>query len=151
MKNTLQTAKEELTKLLIKSAWLLFTGVLPSTLLYLYLKGAELTSDPRYIKYSLIALATLSGITILSLTYSFRIYLRYGRFQEAYGVLWDKNFKMRCMACKKPLKNSTVGPEVFFCSDPKCNNKHLLMEDDGNAITKLRAIELLKQLTSHPT
>jgi len=111
---------------------------------YFYLKGAEITSAPQYDKYSLVALATLLGLSTLFLIYSVRMYRRYGQFREAYGVLWDKSFKMRCISCKKPLKNSTVGPEVFFCSDPKCNSEHLLMEDDGHSITKQQAIKLLK-------
>jgi len=140
-KSILQTAKEELTKLSVKAVWLLFVGILPSILLYFYLKGVEVTSDPRYVKYSLIGLATLSGITILCLTYAWRMYRIYGRYQESFGVLWDKNFNMRCMSCKKPLKESSDRPEIFFCS--KCNNKHVLRDDTGSFLIKKQAIELL--------
>jgi len=66
-------------------------------------------------------------------------------FQEKFGVLWDENFNMRCLNCKKPLKHSSTEPSVFWCSDPKCNSKHVLKDAEGNKITLLKAITVLKQ------
>ena len=61
-----------------------------------------------------------------------------------YGVFWDDKFNMRCLSCMKPLKNSSLGPSIFFCSDPKCNSKHILKDNLGNAITKQEAINKIK-------
>ena len=46
--------------------------------------------------------------------------------REEFHVLWDKNYKMRCLNCGKPLKysSSDTDPSIFFCSDPRCNSKH---------------------------
>jgi len=66
------------------------------------------------------------------------------QFHESFGCLWDNNYGMRCMSCKKLLKNSSLGPSVFFCSDPKCNNKHILKDNDGNELTKQDAINRIK-------
>ena len=71
---------------------------------------------------SLALLITAITATILMLIWVIRMYWQHKRFQEAFGALWDKNYNMRCLSCKKPLKNSTIGPSIFFCSDPKCNS-----------------------------
>lgn len=63
---------------------------------------------------------------------------------SAYGVFWDTKFNMHCLSCTKPLKNSTLGPSVFFCSDPKCNSKHILKDDLGNEITRQEAINRIR-------
>ncbi len=67
---------------------------------------------------------------------------------EAYGVNWNKEYNKRCLFCKRPLKYSSDkygGPSVFFCSDTKCNNKHILRDKNGNLITEQQAIDLLKK------
>lgn len=51
------------------------------------------------------------------------------QFYESFGCLWDNNYGMRCMFCKKLLKNSSFDFSVFFCSDPKCNSKHILTQN----------------------
>ena len=59
-----------------------------------------------------------------------------GELQEAFGALWDENHNPRCLSCKKPLKNSSVvDPATFYCSDPKCNSKHVLKDPKGFKIT----------------
>jgi hypothetical protein len=35
-------------------------------------------------------------------------------------------------------------PYLFWCSDPKCDNKCPLKTDEGKMLTKKQAIELLK-------
>jgi len=45
----------------------------------------------------------------------------------------------------KPLKNSSHSPSWYYCSDPKCNSKHILKDNNGKEITKQEAINLLKE------
>jgi len=102
-------------------------------------------SDTRYAKYSLVLLAILLCTTIIFLTLWARLYWQYGRFRLAYGVLWDNGNNMHCPSCHKILKPS-IDPEkpfLFWCSDPKCNNKCPLKNDEGKMITQKEAIELL--------
>ena len=60
---------------------------------------------------------------------------------EKYGVNWNKDYKIRCLKCKNPLKNSTFGYYIFFCSS--CNEKHVLQTDDGEKLNKKEARDLL--------
>ena len=52
----------------------------------------------RYKEYSLVLLAVLLGTTILFLILWVRLHWRYGRFFQACGVLWDKDFRMHCFS-----------------------------------------------------
>jgi len=68
---------------------------------------------------------------------------------QAFGVSWDTDFNMHCLSCGTLLKNSTLSPSIFFCSDPRCNSKYILKDDDGKELTKQGAINILKgQLTT---
>ena len=71
---------------------------------------------------------------------------------EKYHVFWDNNFNMRCLNCGKPLKysSSDSDPSVFFCSDPKCNSKHILKDELGKKITEKDAIRQLKSNREFP-
>lgn len=64
-------------------------------------------------------------------------------YWEEFHVFWDKNYKMRCLNCGKPLKysSSDTDPSIFFCSDPRCNSKHVLKDKHGNKMTEQEAIE----------
>ncbi len=139
------TAKKALIPLIIKALWPLLLSIILSVTAYFYSKGAEIISHQKYKEYSLVLLAILLCTTILFLIWSVRLYWRYGRFRQAYGVLWDKKLNMRCMSCHKPLKHSTLGPEMFWCSDPKCNSKYPLKDDNGNLLTKQEAINRMKK------
>jgi len=70
-------------------------------------------------------------------------------FPHACGALWDENFDPRCMYCGSLLKHSSLGPAIFFCSDIKCNNKHILRDEFGNLINKDIAIKKLKRQTNN--
>ena len=95
----------------------------------------------------LVLFITMTTTTILFFILWIRNYWRYERFQEAFGVLWDKEYRMRCLACRKPLKKSTLGTSIFFCSDPNCNSKHVLRKDDGSLLTE----EAAKFYLKHPS
>jgi len=97
----------------------------------------------------LILLTIMTVTTTLFFILWIRIYWRYGRFQLAFGVSWDKNYNMRCSSCKKPLKESTTSPSLFFCSDPKCDSKYPLKDNFGTEITKQMAIISLMQTAKH--
>lgn len=63
---------------------------------------------------------------------------------QAFGVLWNNGPNMHCLSCGTLLKNSTMGPSIFFCADPACNSKHVLKDDNGKELTKREAIDSLK-------
>jgi hypothetical protein len=67
-------------------------------------------------------------------------------YREEFHVFWDKNYKMRCLNCGKPLKysSSDTDPSVFFCSDPRCNSKHVLKDKNGYKMSEKEAIDLMK-------
>lgn len=67
----------------------------------------------------LVSLAITTATTVLFLILWIRIYWQYKRFKLAFGISWDKNYNMRCTNCKKPLKNSTLSPSIFYCPDKK--------------------------------
>ena len=94
----------------------------------------------------LVLLAIMVPTTALCLILAIRVYWRYGRFFETFGVFWDKNDNMRCLSCKKPLKHSSTDQSIFYCSDPKCNSKHVLKKSDGTKITRGDALIHLKGL-----
>ncbi len=69
-------------------------------------------------------------------------------YREEFHVYWDKNNKMRCLNCGKPLKysSSDSDPSIFFCSDPRCNSKHILKDKLGKKISEQEAIDLMKTI-----
>jgi len=69
-------------------------------------------------------------------------------YREEFHVYWDKNNKMRCLNCGKPLKysSSDSDPSMFYCSDPRCNSKHILKDKHGKKITEQEAIDLIKTI-----
>lgn len=138
------TAKKALIPLIIKSLYPVLLSIILSVALYFYSKGAEIISHPKYKEYSLVLLATLLGATILFVILWVRLYWRYGRFSQVFGVLWDKDFKMHCLSCHKPLKYSSIDPSILNCSDRKCDNKHVLRDKLGQKITEQQAIEFIK-------
>ncbi len=65
-------------------------------------------------------------------------------FRNEFGAYWDSKFNMYCLNCLQPLKKSTFGPKIFFCSNQlRCNSKHILRDDNGNELTKQQAIDLM--------
>jgi|GEM_PF-3013784 len=140
----LPTAKSTLIALIVQQLWPPFLSISLSASLYLYSRGAEITTNPKYPKYSLVLLAILLCTTILCLIWSVRLYWRFGKFRLSFGVLWDKDLNMHCTHCHKFLKHSSHGPNTFYCSNIKCNNKHILKDDDSNPLTKQQAIDMLR-------
>jgi len=65
-------------------------------------------------------------------------------FHQAFGVFWDNDLNMHCLSCGTFLKNSTLGPSIFFCAHPGCNSKHVLKDDSGKELTKQEATNILK-------
>lgn len=104
-------------------------------------------SRPNYGLYSL-SLLTIFIIVIITLFIKwYRLYLTHERFEDKFGVFWDKKKRMHCIDCHKLLKNATKDPSTFFCSDPKCDNKHFLRDRIGNPITEREAIEKMENNT----
>ena len=66
--------------------------------------------------------------------------------REEFHVLWDNNDKMRCLNCGKPLKysSSDTDPSVFFCSNPRCDSKHILKDKHGNRMSEQEAIDRMR-------
>lgn len=69
-------------------------------------------------------------------------------YREEFHVYWDKNYKMRCLNCGKPLKysSSDSDPSIFFCSDRRCDSKHILKDKHGKKISEQEAIDLMKTI-----
>ncbi len=66
-------------------------------------------------------------------------------YRRKFGVCWDNNNEMRCPACKNYLKPASNDTHLFWCIDPKCNNKLPLRTDEGKPLTKAAAEALLIQ------
>ena len=115
-------------------------------LFYLLALSKTLVYSPTYVQYSPVLLSTLLGLTILFGINWWRTYSRHERLYQAYGVLWDKEFKMHCLNCHKYIKYGSHDPSIVHCSDPKCDNKHTLRDIQGQKITEQQAIELIKKL-----
>ncbi len=101
-------------------------------------------SRPKYGQYSLLLLIILIIVIIFLLIKWSRLYSTYERFKSKFGTLWGNKKRMRCLNCHKLLKYSTLDSSTFFCSDPKCNNKHFLRDETGSPITEREAIEKMK-------
>jgi hypothetical protein len=65
---------------------------------------------------------------------------------ERFHVFWDRNYKMRCLNCGKPLKSSSSNsdPSIFYCVDPRCEAKHVLRDTTGKKITEQEALDQIK-------
>jgi hypothetical protein len=65
---------------------------------------------------------------------------------ERSHVFWDRNYKMRCLNCGKPLKSSSSNsdPSIFYCVDPRCAAKHVLRDTTGKKITEQEALDQIK-------
>ncbi len=138
------TAKKALITLLIQQLWPIALSIGLSGSAYLISTSTETVSYPEYKKYSLILLAIFLCTTILFLILWARLYWRYGRLHFAFGVLWDKEFKMHCTDCHSLLKYSTKDPSILHCSRRRCDNKHQLQDSSGQKITEEEAIKRLK-------
>jgi len=143
-----KTAIKTLTELAVKLLFGALIVVIFGAVAYIAPIGKTLVQFPAYGKISF-ALLVASVIAVpLSLIWAIRLYWRYERFQEAFGVFWDKNYKMRCLSCRKPLKHSSRDDaSMLYCS--KCNCKHILKDADGNKLSPQAAIDCLKQGSEH--
>jgi len=140
------TTIKTLTELIIKLIfWGIIIPLIAFVITYLIPTKNELVELPTYGKVLLALLVASTTAAISMLVWVILLKQRHEQFQEAFGVLWDKKDNIRCLGCKKPLKNSTVGPSIFFCSDPKCNSKHVLKKSDGIEMTLQEARKCLKQ------
>ena len=71
------------------------------------------------------------------------VYWRYVRLREAYGVFWNKDLKMRCLECRKPLTCSTGEANIFHCA--RCDKKYPLRDVDGAKLTEEEARNRLRR------
>ena len=138
------TAKKALIITIMHEIWPWLLGILSPALVYFLSLSSGILKDPLYKILSPILLAVLLCTTILFGIWWARLYIRFGRLHLAYGVLWDKELNMHCTDCHKFLKHSSYASNIFHCSDIKCDNKHVLKDDDSNPLTKQQAIDLLQ-------
>lgn len=131
------TAKKMITELAVKSFWPLVILALSAGYAAIISFKEKIVQQPAYGEISFWLLLTTITSTVVLLLW---IYWRYGRFREAFGVLWDKNNNMRCLSCKKPLKYSSTDESTLYCSDPKCNSKYVPRNTNGTKITRGEAI-----------
>ena len=109
--------------------------------LWIQLKTTMLLSTPLWVTV-ILALLLLVCIYYIKKT-SVPLSTPDPEYYEEFHVFWDKNYKMRCLNCGKPLKysSSDTDPSIFFCSDPRCNSKHVLKDKHGNKMSEQEAIE----------
>lgn len=142
MKELTQTILKSLLSWTLKAIWPLLLTLICGLPTYFLLLEQKVVENPAYKEWSLKLLALLIGLSLSFFILWLKVILKYERYYQAYGVLWDKRNKMRCLNCKKPLKYSSFSPSVFHCSDPKCDSKHTLRDSNGNYLTEKEAIEL---------
>ena len=111
------------------------------------LKAIMILPTPLWATIILLILSILAYIFLRKRT-SIPLSTPNPEYREEFHVYWDTDNKMRCLNCGKPLKysSSDIDPSVFFCSDPRCNSKHILKDKQGKKITEQQAIELMKTI-----
>ena len=111
------------------------------------LKAIMILPKPLWATIILLILSILAYIFLRKRT-SIPLSTPNPEYREEFHVYWDIDNKMRCLNCGKPLKysSSDIDPSVFFCSDPRCNSKHILKDKQGKKITEQQAIELMKTI-----
>ena len=70
----------------------------------------------------------------------FRLFRRFIRVEQIFGVYWDKKKIMRCLNCKGKL-SIRISPNSFSCEN--CGSKHTLRLLNGVLITQGRALSLI--------
>jgi len=112
-----------------------------SKTLWLQLKATMLLPTPLWATASLLVLLLLVYIYLRKRT-SIPLSTPDPEWREEFHVFWDRNNKMRCLNCGKPLKysSSDSDPSMFFCSDPRCNSKYILKDKQGKKMTEQEAI-----------
>ena len=133
---------------LVKKILPLLLGILAGLSTFFLSIKNELVKHPNVL---LVSLAIMVAITVLFFILWIRICWRYAWFKEAFGVYWDKNYNMRCINCRKPLKHSSLDtdPSIFYCPDKKnCKDaRYVLKDTNGTKITQQIAIDRLKANT----
>ncbi len=138
------TAKKSLIGLITHRLFPLLLSLILSAIAYLGAWGVKVISHPQYKEYSLVLMATLSGLTILFLLLWLSLYLRFGKLHLAFGVLWDKMLNPRCLHCHAFLKHSSHGHEMLWCPNPECGQKYILKDNTDSLISKHEAIEKMR-------
>jgi hypothetical protein len=115
--------------------------------LWIRLKTTMLLPTPLWVTTLFLALFVLVYIYLKNKT-SIPLSTPDPAYREEFHVYWDKNNKMRCLNCGKPLKysSSDSDPSIFFCSNPMCNSKHILKDKRGKKISEQEAIDLIKSI-----
>jgi hypothetical protein len=115
--------------------------------LWILLETTMLLPTPLWVTTIFLALFVLAYIYLKNKT-SIPLSTPDPEYREEFHVYWDKNNKMRCLNCGKPLKysSSDSDPSIFFCSDPRCNSKHILKDKRGKKISEQEAIDLMKTI-----
>jgi len=68
------------------------------------------------------------------------------RFKKKFFVLWDEDLKPRCNFCTSLLKpySGDDDPSRFFCSNPQCNSKYILKDNNNKKVTYQEALDSFK-------
>ncbi len=114
--------------------------------LWILLKTTMLLPTPLWVTTIFLALFVLVYFYLKNKT-SIPLSTPDPEYGEEFHAYWDKNYKMRCLNCGKPLKCSgSDDPSKFHCSDPRCNSKHFLKTKYGKKISEQEAIEIMKNI-----
>lgn len=110
------------------------------------LKDFMILPTPLWVTIAILLLSILIHILIRKKT-STALSTPDPEYREEFHIYWDKDNKMRCLNCGKPLKpGSDDEPSKFFCSDPRCDSKHILKNNHGKKITEQKAIDLMNSM-----
>jgi hypothetical protein len=111
------------------------------------LKTTMLLPTPLWVTTIFLALFVLVYIYLKNKT-SIPLSTPDPEYREEFHVYWDKNNKMRCLNCGKPLKysSSDSDPSIFYCSDPRCDSKHILKDKRGKKLSEQEAIDLMNTI-----
>jgi predicted RNA-binding Zn-ribbon protein involved in translation (DUF1610 family) len=115
--------------------------------LWILLKATMVLPTPLWVTTIFLALFVLVYIYLRS-KISIPLSTPDPEYREEFHVYWDKNFKMRCLNCGKPLKcsSSDSDPSMFYCSDPRCDSRHILKDKQGRKLSEQEAIDLIKTI-----
>jgi hypothetical protein len=111
------------------------------------LKTTMLLPTPLWVTAIFLALFVMAYFYLRSKT-SIPLSTPDPEYREEFHVYWDRNNKMRCLNCGKPLKysSSDSDPSIFHCSDPRCDSKHVIKDKHGKKISEQEAIDLMKTI-----
>ncbi len=151
LKNFFSDAHSAIVSIFVGALFLALGGAIwfyPKKL-WILLKTTMLLPTPLWVTTIFSALFVLAYFYLKNKT-SIPLSTPDPEYDEEFHVYWDKDDKMRCLNCGKPLKCSgSDDPSKFHCSDPRCESKHFLKTKYGKKISEQKAIDFMHFFKVH--